>query len=109
MEDTLITKVKNIEQEAEERITQVQKERKESLADMKAAEEQVLDDIRKKASQKGESIFNDHIDRAKNEINQMKQEREKSVQAIHDQAQKNRQEAIQKTVDMFTDKYLTTN
>ena len=106
MEDTLINKINKIENEVEERTAQVQQERKEQLADLKVAEEKVLDDIRQQAETRGQEIVNRSIGRVKNEINQMKQGRENAVKAVHDQAEKNMTNATIKAVSVFEEMYL---
>lgn len=106
MEDTLINKVERIEKEVTDRTAQVQQERKEQLADLKVAEGKVMDDIRRQAETKGQEIVNRLIEQVKNEINQMKQDRENAVKAIHEQAEKNMTNAMIKTVSMFEEMYL---
>lgn len=108
MEDTLVNKIERIEKEAEERTAQVQQERKEQLADLKIAEDKVMEDIRQQATTKGQEIINSSIERVKNEINQMKQDRENAVKAVHNQAENNMANATTKAVAIFKAMYLET-
>ena len=91
--ESLLDKVGNIEQEAKERLDQVEKSGREQLADIQAAENDVVDEVRGRAERQGQQIIQEQVQRAQAETNAMKQDREQSVLALHKTADSNRQQA----------------
>jgi len=76
---------------------------------LKMAEDKVIEDIGGQAEKRGQRMINAKIDQAKNELNQMKQEREQAVEAVQREARKNRSRAVAEIVALFKKTYLRGN
>lgn len=103
--ESLLDKVNRIEQEMKERLQQVEKSGKEQLADLTAAENDVVDEVRQRAEKQGQQIIQEQVRRAQTETNAMKQDREQSVAALRDTAEKNERRAADKVVELFASEF----
>jgi vacuolar-type H+-ATPase subunit H len=106
MDKSLLYKVKSLEKEADERVVQVQEERRRELLELKNAEAEVLDEVRVRADKRAKKIIDEYIGQANEEVNQLKQEREKAVRSVHEQAGLNSNRAVEKIEQLFKEKFI---
>lgn len=104
--ETLLIKVKALEEEARERLGEVEAAGRKRIDNLVENEQQVMAAIRWEAEKKGTSIEGEAVKKAKNEINSIKQERIKSVSQVHEAAAKNRAEAVQMIEAVLENEYL---
>lgn len=105
--ETLIDKISVVEQEAAERISQAQKQGKQSLQDLLSSEEQLLKEVRERADGRAKQIIQERVRQAKGDLNLLKQEQEKSVAMAHEAATKNRQHAVASAIKLFEKDFLS--
>ena len=72
--ETLIDKISVVEQEAAERISQAQKQGKQSLQDLLSSEEQLLKEVRERVEARAKQIIQERVRQAKGDLNLLKQE-----------------------------------
>ncbi|MFH1354307.1 MAG: hypothetical protein ABIH36_03375 [bacterium] len=103
--ESLLDKVDQVEQEIKDRLAQVEKDCREQLSDIRAAEGDVVEEVRVRAEKQGQQIIREQVQKTQAEINAMKQDRERSVAALHKIADGNRQQATDKVVALFAKEY----
>lgn len=104
--ETLLKRVQKIEEEAAERLLEVEQSGRQELSALINNEQQLMADITREATRKGQRIKAEAISIAKREINEMKQERDKSVDLVHQVAQSNRPKAVKMIEDFLSAEYL---
>jgi vacuolar-type H+-ATPase subunit E/Vma4 len=103
--DTLLSKINRIEQEVAERLTQIEADGQAELADLKAAEKDVLEGIRRKAEQKAAAIIHEYEAAARAEVGALKQDESQAVTMVGGQASRNRRQAVQQALKFFRQAY----
>jgi len=104
--ETLLHKVQRTEGEARERISQVEEKGKSALADLLAAEESVLEEVRAQAEKRAAVIIKEQVQQAGSEVNAMRQDKQKSLEAVGAQSQANRQGVTTRIIEFFEEAYL---
>lgn len=105
--ETLLEKVKKVEEEVSERLAEIEKQGKTQLADLMSTEKDVVEAVREQAEAEGKEIIGEQVKKAHAETNAMKQDREKSLDSIRESAERNRNDAVDKIVDIFRETYLS--
>lgn len=104
--ETLLDKVKRVEEEVSERLSAIERRGKTQLTDLISTEEDVVEAVREKAEAEGKEMIREQVKKAYAETNAMKQAREKSLDSIRVSAERNRNDAVDKIVDIFRETYL---
>jgi len=104
--ETLLDKVKIVEEEINGRLKQIDSQGKKQVADFISTEKDVVEAVRMKAEGEGKELIKEQVQKAHAETNAMKQDREKSLVSIQDGAKRNRSNAVEKIVDIFRKTYL---
>jgi len=104
--ETLLQKVKKIEDDAQQTIQSARDTGAKEMSQLLAQEERVLEDVRQKASVRGDAIIKEKVDAAKGALNALHQEETKSVESIHETAQRNRTQAVEFVINQFRTDYL---
>lgn len=105
--ETLLDKVKKVEEEISERLDEIARRGKTQLVDLISTEKDVAAAVRVKAEAEGKEIIKEQVQRAHAETNTLKQDRDKSLDSIGVSAKKNRRSAIEKVLDIFQETYLS--
>lgn len=105
--ETLLDKVKRVEEEVSERLGEIERQGKTQLTDLISTEEAVVEAVCEKAEAEGKEMIREQVKKAHAETNAMKQAREKSLDFIRVSAEKNRKDAVGKVVDIFRELYLS--
>ena len=103
--ETLLDKVKKVEEEVNERLSEIEKTGKTQLADLLSTEKEVVDAVRQQAETEKTRIIKEYVRKAHAETNAMKQDREKSLDYIKESAEKNRADAVQKVVNILKETF----
>ena len=106
MMETLLDKVQKIEQEISTRLKQVGEKSKAQLSDLLSAEPAVLDGIRQKAERKAVAIIKEYEAAAEAEVNVLRQDQQRTVAAVKEQAEKNQARTVKQALQLFEEKYL---
>jgi hypothetical protein len=105
--ETLLDKVKKVEEEVSERLSGIEKAGKTQLADLLSTEKEVAEAVRAKAEAEKTEIVKEYVRKAHAETNAMKQDREKSLASIKESAENNRAGAVEKVMDLLKETYLS--
>ncbi len=105
--ETLLDKVKKVEEEVSERLHEVEKRGKLQLADLISTEKDVVVAVRLKTEVEGKEIIKEHVQKAHTETNALKQDREQSLVSIRTSAEQNRHNAVEKVIDILKETYLS--
>jgi vacuolar-type H+-ATPase subunit H len=104
--ETLLDRVKKVEEEVSDRLSEIEKQGKMQLADLISTEKDVVEAVRVKAEAEGNEIIKEQVEKAHAETNALKQDREKSIESIRVNAESGRRDAVEKVVDIFKKTYL---
>ncbi len=104
---TLLEKVKNIEDEAASVVEVAKVSAQGELATIQKNEERALSEIQLKASANAKDIIAGHVEKANREKNDITQSAQHSTKAVHSSAEQNRASAVTKAYALFQEKYVT--
>ena len=107
MQQSLLTKVEQIEQEAAALIQQAKDAAAENLTDLKSQIQSSRKAIEEKAEETSRSIVEEHTKEAEKEAHKIAQHSKNVVEKIHETAQQNREMAIAKAKELCNSEYGT--
>ena len=107
MQQSLLTKVAQIEQEAEALILQARDAAADVVAEMKLRTIESRKSIEAKAGETSRAIIEEHTNEAEKEAHKIAQHGKNVVEKIHETAQNNRKMALAKAKELFNGEYGT--
>ncbi len=107
MQQSLLIKVEQIEQEASTLIQQAKNAAGENLADLKSQIQSSRKGIEEKAEETSRAIIEEHTKEAEKEAHKIAQHSKNVVEKIHETARNNREMALAKAKELFNSQYGT--
>ncbi len=104
--ETLLDKVKVVEQEAQQQIKQAEDTSKQEIADMLAHEKTMLAEVRQRAETRAEAVLKERITKDHNDVGQLVAAGKKAVESVKKIADKNRKKTVEQIVELFEAEYL---
>lgn len=107
MQQSLLIKVEQIEQEAEALIQQAKNAAEENVSDLKSHIQSSRKEIAEKADKTSRAIIEEHTKEAEKEAHKIAQHSKNVAEKTHETAQNNREMAIAKAKELFNSEYGT--
>lgn len=99
---SLIDKVQALETEAQKIVASAQAAGSEQVALICNQEERVIKDVHEQAHKRGKAIKKEKMDATKKELNALHQEEVRALDAVHQAAEANRDQAVSLVLDLLT-------
>lgn len=102
---SLFEQVHVVEAEAQEIVARARTTGSEAVAQLRSGEELVMKDVQEQALLRGQAIKEEKITVAKQELNLLHQEEVRSLEAVHQVAQVNREETVAFVLNLLAEEF----
>ena len=102
---TLLKKVESIESEATQLVEETRKKHLSVLEDMQSREDEIIAETTAKAQARSKAIMTDVLASEEKDINAIKQQGERSIEVVHQVAEKNRPATIALVTNIIKEEY----